>query len=163
MNPKRITWIEQDILTTMTIVSGTTLLNQNSEFCSDTLHVVGSWYDLTTRKVSASRTDEKPFEKKESAVRKKRKRRLIILCAPRQLGAHKMAKTSPKTGYFRSIRMIRPHAKYQHRERARSRSEKRKQCFTTLGSITRRVSAHNGQYITSRVYVSAVTWHVIGA
>jgi hypothetical protein len=30
-------------------------------------------------------------------------------------------------------------------------------------ALTRRVSAHNGQYITSRVYVSAVTWHVIGA
>jgi hypothetical protein len=75
------------------------------------------------------------------AVRKKIKRRLIILCAPRQLGAHKMAKMSPKTGYFRSTlcmwsdhTMIRPHEKYRRRERARIRSEKRKRCFTMLGS-----------------------------
>jgi hypothetical protein len=76
-----------------TMASGTTLHNQNSKFCTDTLHVVGSWYNPTTCKVSASRTGEKTFEKK-------RKRRLIILYAPRQLGAHKMARTSPKTGYF---------------------------------------------------------------
>jgi hypothetical protein len=39
---ERITWIEQDIPTTMTMASGATLLNQNSEFCADTLHVVES-------------------------------------------------------------------------------------------------------------------------
>jgi hypothetical protein len=30
-------------------------------------------------------------------------------------------------------------------------------------ALTRRVSAHNGQYLTSRLYVSAVTWNVIRA
>jgi hypothetical protein len=30
-------------------------------------------------------------------------------------------------------------------------------------ALTRRVSAHNCEYLTSRLYVSAVTWYVIGA
>jgi hypothetical protein len=50
----------------MTMASGTTLLNQNSKFCADTLHVVGLWYDPTTCKVSALRMGEKTFEKKKA-------------------------------------------------------------------------------------------------
>jgi hypothetical protein len=44
-------------------------------------------------------------------------------------------------------------------EAARKNENDVLQCWT----LTRRASALNGQYLTSRLYVSAVTWHVIGA
>jgi hypothetical protein len=49
------------------MASGAALLDQNIIFCYDTLHVVGSWYDPATCKVSASRTGEKSFGKKKTA------------------------------------------------------------------------------------------------
>jgi hypothetical protein len=51
-----------------TMASGATLLNQNSEFSADTLHVVGSWYAPTTCKVSALRTGEKSRSEKKKAT-----------------------------------------------------------------------------------------------
>jgi hypothetical protein len=75
------------------------------------------------------------------AVRKKRIQRLIILRAPRQLGAHKIAKTSTETGLFRSIlcmwsdcKSIRPYTKYRRREWPGSRSEKKKMALAMLSS-----------------------------
>jgi hypothetical protein len=47
--------------------------------------------------------------------------------------------------------MIRPHAKYRRRERARSRS-KNENDVLPYWALTRRVSAHNGQYLTSRLF-----------
>jgi hypothetical protein len=46
------------------MASGAALLDQNSIFCSATLHVVGTWYDPTTCKVLASRMGEKTLKKK---------------------------------------------------------------------------------------------------
>jgi hypothetical protein len=62
-----------DIPNITTMASGATVLNQNSEFCADTLHVVGSWYAPTTCKVSALRMARSRSEKKKVT--------LIILCA----------------------------------------------------------------------------------
>jgi hypothetical protein len=71
---------------------------------------------------------------------KKKKTAFIILCAPRQLGAHKMTKTSATSWSFPLILCmwsdpirIRPHAKYQRREWSGSRSEKKKTTFDHCG------------------------------
>jgi hypothetical protein len=83
------------------------------------------------------------YQRRERGRRRSKKKKATFdhFVRSQAAGAHKMAKTSPKTGYFRSLlcmrsdhSMIRPHAKYRRRERARSRSEKRKQRFTMLGS-----------------------------
>jgi hypothetical protein len=83
----------------------------------------------------------RPHAKYREAVRKEIIQRFIMLCAPRQLGAHKIAKTLTETGLFWSIlcmwsdrNSIRPYANYRRREWPGSRSEKKKMALAMLGS-----------------------------
>jgi hypothetical protein len=155
-NPERITWTQQDIPTTMTMASGTTLLNQNSKFCAD--HGMIQPHAKYRRRKRVRRRS------------KKKKSDVWSFCAlPGSWGRTRWPKRRPKLdifGRYFACGRIMPWSDDMQSIGGANGPEavpKNENDVLPCWALTRRVSAHNGQYITSRQYVSAVTWRVIGA
>jgi hypothetical protein len=82
---------------------------------------------------------------------------------PEQLCSTKTLYFAPILGMWSDHDMIQPHAKYRRRERARSRSEKKKTAFDHLGRSQAPPSAPNGQNVGIQPFVSDDTFHVVGS